>query len=142
MASEFDLPVAGVTVQGAPLDIESTVTTAADGSTIDGLFLYTTGGTDTTKHGIWLRARGIIKNVFIVGFPGNGINIEASAGAPDIEGNANNWIVNTVRIQSCGMHGLYINGADANAGICTALDCTSNNRSGIYDSSFLGNTFI
>jgi hypothetical protein len=37
---------------------------------------------------------------------------------------------------------LYLDGPDANAGVAIQLDCSDNRGWGIYDSSFLGNTFI
>jgi len=37
---------------------------------------------------------------------------------------------------------LLVDGADVNAGVVTALDCSSNGGWGINDSSFLGNTYV
>lgn len=123
--------------------VEATPTTAADGSVIEGLNITSTCGSDKTKHGIWLRARAVIRNVSVDGFSGNGINIVATAIASGAEhGNANNWVCDVVRITNCGGHGLYADGADANSGTGTCLDASNNGRTGIYDSSFLGNTYI
>lgn len=122
---------------------EITPTTAADGTIIEGIKIGSTVGSDKTKHGIWLRARAVIKNVQIGGFSGNGLNIVASAGGADnVEGNANNWYAETMRITGCGGNGMFIDGADVNAGTAIGIDCSSNGRCGIYDSSFLGNTHI
>lgn len=57
-------------------------------------------------------------------------------------GNANSWMVSGLRLQQNGKHGLYVSGADANAGLAIAVDASSNLRSGIYDASFLGNTYL
>jgi hypothetical protein len=46
-----------------------------------------------------------------------------------------------VRVVGC-FHGFYFEGADANAGVGIGLSATSNRGWGIYDSSFLGNTFV
>lgn len=124
--------------------IEAPPTTGADASIIEGIKLKSTLGDDATKHAIRLRARAIIRNVNISGFSGDGINIKASAGTSDpaVEGNANNWQVETVRITGCGGNGIYVDGADANAGVCIGADCSQNGRWAIWDSSFLGNTYL
>lgn len=55
---------------------------------------------------------------------------------------ANNWFIDYARIDNCDGHGLLVDGADANAGICIGLDASGNGGWGIYESSFLGNTYI
>jgi hypothetical protein len=45
-------------------------------------------------------------------------------------------------VGSNGGHGIYIDGADTNAGYCFGNDTSSNGGIGLYDSSFLGNTHI
>jgi hypothetical protein len=122
--------------------IEGTPTTAADATTIEGLHIKSTRGTDRTAHAIWLRARALIKNVRITGFSGNGLNIVATSGGTDTtEGNANNWRADSARIVGC-HHGVYVDGADVNVGVATGVDSTGNARWGIWDSSFLGCTWI
>lgn len=117
--------------------------TAADASIIEGIRLASTLGSNVDRHGIWLRARAVIRNVNIRGFSGNGINIVASSGAAaNVEGNANNWSLNTLRITGCGRNGVYVDGADVNAGVAIAVDASQNGRWGIWDSSFLGNTYL
>jgi hypothetical protein len=149
----WDANVTGIIVHrtntiGATTEASSTQL-SADSSRIEGLQLGSAGGTiagvtDATKgHGIWLRARAAIRNITITGFPGNGINIVASAGgAADVEGNANNWYVELARITGCFGHGVFVDGADVNSGVAIAVDASSNGRWGIYDSSFLGNTYL
>jgi hypothetical protein len=122
--------------------IESTPTTAADGTIIQGIN-FVGSGTDPTKDGIWLRARAIIRDCVVSGFGGHGIKIAAAAGgSPDIEGNANNWRIDNVRCLINGEWGLFVDGPDVNAGTCIGLDVSSNGGGGIWDSSFLGNTYI
>jgi hypothetical protein len=122
--------------------IESTPTTAADGSIIQGIS-FIGSGTDPTKDGIWLRARAIIRDCVFSGFGGHGISIYAMAGgSPSIEGNANNWRIDNVRCTGNGEWGLFVDGPDVNAGTCIGLDVSSNGTGGIFDSSFLGNTYI
>lgn len=122
---------------------ETVGTGGADGSEINGLYLRGSGGTDRTKHGIWARARAVILNTYVRGFSGNGISITGSAGfGGSVEGNANSFFVANCTCQGNHNHGFYTDGADANAGTIINLDCTANGRSGIYDSSFLGNTYV
>lgn len=122
--------------------VEGSPTTAADASIIEGLKLAGSGS-DISKHGIWLRARAVLRNLYVVQFPGNNINIVASAGIGGAaEGNANNWYAETIRTTGAGLHGFYVDGADVNAGVAILVDASGNGRYGIYDSSFLGNTYI
>jgi hypothetical protein len=113
-----------------------------DGTQLKGLYLkggYS--GTEGEYHGLQLRAGATIEDCQFENWPGDGIHIEASAGAPDIEGNANCFQISRV---TCirNRNGLFINGADANAGIVIAADCRTNRQWGILDSSFLGNSYI
>jgi hypothetical protein len=125
--------------------VENVATTAGDGATIEGLTLRGAYGAADAKggHGIWLRARGIVKNCSIIGFVGNGIQVVAVAGgASNIEGNANNFAIDTCLLIGNGEWGLYVKGADANAGSGQRIDCSNNGSGGIWDDSFLGNTYL
>lgn len=118
-------------------------TIGADGSIIENITFQGGGGTNVNAHGIWLRARATIRNVTIRDFRGNGVNAVASAGGGGaLEGNCNNFRLDTMRIIQCGGHGVFVNGADANAGTIIGVDASSNQGWGIYDSSFLGNTYV
>lgn len=121
--------------------VEGVPTTSAAGTIIEGLQIE--GGGGATAHGIWLRARALIRNCLITGFSGNGIRVYATTGGGgSIEGNANNFHLDGGRIQSCGSHGIYVEGADANAGLIQTIDLSANSGWGVYDHSFLGNTYI
>lgn len=96
------------------------------------------GSTDTTKHGIVLKTRAVINQVRVSSFGGDGINIVASAG---VTGNANNFYLNGC-ICIGNQSGIYVNGPDANAGVAYNCDGSSNRAWGIWDSSFLGNTWV
>jgi hypothetical protein len=120
---------------------EGSPTTAADGTIISNLYLEGSGG--ATAHGIWLRARAVIRDVKVNGFSGDGIRVLATSGSGGAtEGNANNFSIHTARLTNNGGNGLYTDGADVNAGVCINIDATTNGGWGIYDSSFLGNTYI
>jgi hypothetical protein len=121
--------------------VEATPTTQGSGAIIEGLFLKGSG--TTSGHGIWMRGRATIRQCRVLGFAGNGVNIVASAGAGGInEGNANNWYLDKLRITNIGGHGVFVDGADVNAGVGIGVDTTGTGQCGIFDSSFLGNTWI
>jgi hypothetical protein len=113
----------------------------ATGAMLDSLYIgrsVSAGG--TLGHGVDMQARAEIRNCLIDSFRQNGINIVADAGASGT--NANMWRIENTRSMRNGGHGFYAQGGDSNAGSAVGLDCSSNGGSGIYDSSFLGNTFI
>jgi len=128
--------------------IEAIATTAADASIIEGLWLVGGGGSDRIAHGIWARARCVIRNVRVSGFRGCGIAVWAASngpgaqtfGGPDPQGNANNTWVSAVTVNGNGEDGLRVDGYDANAGYFNAVNAVGNGRYGIADHSFLGNT--
>lgn len=96
-----------------------------------------------TTHGVWMRGRGILDNVTIDGWSGNGVNIVAnSAGTGAAAGNANGWCIIGGNIYNCGQNGIFISGSDANAGKADTVNIGACNLSGIMDQSFLGNTYI
>jgi hypothetical protein len=112
-------------------------------SVIRNLSVQSQGGAGAVPevHGIVMKARAAVENVYVKGFSGNGIRIDADVNdVPPT--NANNWRIDTVRIDGCGSHGLFVDGGDTNAGTATAVDSSSNGGWGIYDSSFLGNTYV
>ncbi len=114
---------------------------AGDGSIIRGLYLQGGyAGTEGEVHGIHLRARALIEDCFITGFQGDGIYCNVAAGGSP-EGNANNIVINRVRIEHC-RKGLFFDGADSNASLITMLDASHNRTWGVDDSSFLGNTYV
>lgn len=110
-------------------------------SVIRNVVIRAIGKDDEPTNGITLLDRATIENVWVSSFSGVGILIEADVNQ-DPPTNANNWRINDVRIDNCDSHGLFVNGGDANGGVAIALDSSSNGGWGIFDSSFLGNTYI
>lgn len=113
-----------------------------DGSIIRNLFLkgdYTT--TEAEYHGIHLRGKATIRDCYIHGFRGDGIfaNVTAGSGGAT-EGNVNCFEFSRLIIQGC-RNGVYLIGADVNAGSGNFLDVMDNRSRGIDDNSFLGNTW-
>lgn len=125
-------------------------TTGGDGAIITNLEIISNNGNmpsvtqDSAAHGIWLKARARLQNVRVAGFKGNGAHIVATASATtdaDLYGNANHWQIDGLRSErNCG-HGVFLDGADVNAGSGINVDCTGNGRWGLYEDSFLGNAY-
>lgn len=145
MGARFTFP------SGVPgIVIHTTVTgpvggTGGDGSIIDGIVAFSTigGAFNEEASGFIAKARCIIRNCTARGFAGHGFMVRGTAGAGGaIEGNANNWRISNCRAQGNRGDGLYVRGADANAGLCEMFDGSSNGRYGIFDDSFLGNTYV
>jgi hypothetical protein len=86
---------------------------------------------------IRFNSRASVKNVMCDRSSGNGILIQASTP----EKNANSWFLDNVYLQQAVLNGMYVQGADTNAGIGIAVHSGSNRLWGIYDNSFLGNTY-
>lgn len=122
---------------------------SGSGSLFRGLLLTGQGrNIGTIGHGIWSAQRIEVNDCQIGGFAQDGIHIEANAGGSgDLKGNANNWNMRRVRLSTNGGHGLFLTGSDVNAGEATAVSVSGNGWGanggwGIWDSSFLGNTFL
>lgn len=97
--------------------------------------------TENPAHGVWLKARATLLWCRVKGFGGHGIFVDGRGDQPQ-QLNANTWqIIGGITENNLG-HGLYIQGADSNAGFCLGLAADDNGGSGIYDSSFLGCTFM
>lgn len=135
--------VSGIYIHSANTQGDTTVAagSSAAGSVIDGIgFRGAYGG--TSGSGIHLRARAILRNINVQGYGGNGININCTAGVGGAtEGNANNFSMHDVRSESNVGHGVFVQGADANAGNGYNVHGDNNGGWGIYDNSFLGNTW-
>lgn len=87
--------------------------------------------------GIIARCTITIENCDISSFAHDGIHINS------IETNANSWSIQRTWVRSNERHGLFVGGGgDNNAGLCTGLTATANKRFGVYESSFLGNTYV
>lgn len=120
-----------------------------DGSIVRNLALQGggIGGTNKLAHGVWFRARALLQDVFIDGFPGNGVNIVAdfnfdtTLGTNYFAGNANDWQLCRVSVNATGAHGYWVQGGDANAGHAISCEVAGANWGGLMDVSFLGNTW-
>jgi hypothetical protein len=111
------------------------------GLVIEGLYLKRKNTGGTVGSGISLKTTARIVNVSCIGFREHGIKIDASTSYSPAS-NANLWEVHSCQLAFNGQHGLYVNGADANAGAGYNVNAFNNSGFGIYDSSFLGNTYV
>jgi hypothetical protein len=149
---DFDAITAGdVKVKDVSAEVPPWFLGDGSGSAVDGLRITGPGRSEpgtraSNQHGIWMRRKIDVKNVFLERFPGDGIAIVATRWsnrlnpkAPEQEGNVNNWSISNVRIQQCGRSGIRCEGKDANAGTGVDIDCSANGQWGIADHSFLGN---
>jgi hypothetical protein len=103
------------------------------------------GAGNVEAHGIRMRGMCLIRNCFLFGFEGNGINIVASATAPAADpalGNDNLFRLEGVTIQRSALNGVFVDLADVNAGSGYNVNVVQNGLYGIFDSSFLGNTWV
>ena len=117
--------------------------TSGNSVTICNLLLHGgySNGAESEAHGIHLRVSAQIRDVAIHNFPGDGIFARAAAGGGGtVEGNANICLIDHVFVQNC-RNGLYVDSADVNAWAINAFNAASNRQWGVWDSSFLGNTY-
>ncbi|MES3107411.1 hypothetical protein [Sphingomonas aurantiaca] len=145
----FASNIHGIVVNRNNTDMERVVVRntvrAADGSSFKRMQIESLGGTDRTKHGVWMRARATLEDVFLYGFPGNNVHIVANSstdgnlGTNLTAGNANDFQLTRVSVAASGLHGFYVAGIDANAGHITGCEVLGSGCGGIMDISFLGN---
>lgn len=143
---KFPQGVTGIRVQRA--NTSGAAATRAPGETADASIIRNLRlkgaftGTEADAHGIHLRASARLEKLVISDFEGDGVYAFAVAGSGGAnEGNANVSFVERLRIIRC-RTGLFIDGADTNAWTVIGIDCSANRRWGIWDSSFLGNTYL
>lgn len=98
-------------------------------------------GTEGEYHGVHTKAAIVIEDCHIENFAGDGLFAHASAGggAP-FEGNANNVRIERLGVWYC-RNGIFIDGADVNIWSVAGCDISFNRQWGIWDSSFLGNSY-
>lgn len=112
-----------------------------DSSLIRGLLLKGAyAGVEGEYHGIHARASVAVEDVQIYDFQGDGVRIEATIGGSP-EGAANAFHLQRVVVQG-NRHGLYVNGADTNAGTIVGLSTIANRGWGVWDTSFLGSAYF
>lgn len=114
--------------------------TSADGSSVKNLQIRCLD-TQTSGYGIDIRASGVVvDNCLITSFPEDGIHVFGDMGYS--QGNGNLWRITNTEIVSCNGNGVYVHGADSNAGL--ALNSSVKDCGGwsFLDESKLGNTYV
>lgn len=113
-----------------------------DNALVEDLVLVGLGyGGATTGYGVLMQGRAKLRNLWITNFGSHGCAVIAASGDTPST-NANIFWLERVASTSNKGHGIYIDGADANAGTIISCDASSNLGWGFYDASFLGNTFV
>jgi hypothetical protein len=118
----------------------------ADGTIFKDLWLeggsvatYVAGTETGDYHAIHFKGHIEAYGVFCRSWSGNGFHANAVAGsATSTEGNANVWQLVNCRAQNC-RNGIYLDGADTNAGYSLGFNASGNRQWGIFDGSFLAN---
>lgn len=125
----FPESTVGVIIQGA-----------GAGSIIEGMAFGSRGGQGPFDC-IKMLARATVRDSAVGAFPRDGIHIEVfNDGNPSNRGNANGWAVENCYAEGCGRDGLFVQGADANAGHSKGFDASFCGGYAIRDMSFLNNT--
>lgn len=94
------------------------------------------------NHGIFMNRKLFIRDCYICNFCGNGIEINATTGAP-LHENANHWCIENTHLTNNLGTGLYAAAAgDSSSGIAINITTNHNSRWGIYDNSTFGSTYI
>ncbi|MBV6441844.1 MAG: hypothetical protein DYG98_23465 [Haliscomenobacteraceae bacterium CHB4] len=88
-------------------------------------------------NGVLAKARCSLRNLWILGFGGDGIRFDGTAGL-----NVNTWSVISCRLEQCVGHGLHIFGRDAHAGVSINCEARHCGGSGLAENSGFGNLHI
>jgi hypothetical protein len=123
--------------------VDQTAHSGGDGTILRGLHLYGGySGTEGEFHGIHAKARFGIEHCKIENFQGDGIYSSVAAGSGGAnEGNANCSRIVAVTVTGC-RNGIHVDGADTNIWTIIGADTSANRQWGIWDSSFLGNSYF
>lgn len=131
----FDAGVDGITL--AAVDLGVLENGRADFSIIENLSVRAASQAGVA-HGIVVRVRATLRDLYVTNFAGDGVNIVAS----NPTANANLFVLSRIRVDHCGGNGVTIDGADCNAGTIQQCDFSVNGGFGAYENSFLGNLYV
>jgi hypothetical protein len=93
-------------------------------------------------HGILMTSTAHLAGVTVENFEGDGIRIDASSDNATNPAAANQWRIDGGAALNNKGYGLFVRGADVNAGLAMRFDSIGNHKGNYRDSSFLGNTYI
>lgn len=143
----FPADVSGIILNSATTSLYTTAAADASqpgayGSVLENLMILGSGGS-TSADGVVFRCQAECRKVTARGFYRYGFRIYAtSGGGGSIEGDANQWVLHNCKAIANGSHGLYVDGNDANTGVCTKFFAQLNGGYGVYENSLIGNTYI
>jgi hypothetical protein len=115
-------------------------------STIRGLFLRANsrsggGAPNSAAHGVLMEASSHLAGIFVYGFEGDGIHIEADTNRTPPT-NANQWRIDGGSASTNSGVGLFVRGGDSNAGVALRFSSVGNKIANYHDNSFLGNLYL
>ena len=95
------------------------------------------------NHGFVVHGGGTFRDMRIRNFGGDGYHFwgAGDTGHPSTRGNVNRFEISGGRVTNC-RNGMWVDGADANAGVITRGDFSGNREWGVQDLSFLGNSYL
>lgn len=111
----------------------------APGARFEGFMLDGHGHTGT--DGILARRTCEIRDVSVFNYEGDGIRVDADVNREGEYQNANRTVIERVYARNC-ERGLYMDGGDVNACSVYMFNAIHNRSWGIYDSGFLGSTYV
>lgn len=102
------------------------------------------GNVIESSIGVLVNSLGFLERVYVRGFASDGIKVHGTveAGDPADYTNANNGSLTHCKSELNLGHGLHVRGSDGNVISVYHFDGGTNQKYGIYDRSFLGNTYI
>lgn len=97
------------------------------------------GVTSPSLDGIVLRGAAVakIENVLVTDVGGNGIHIDGISPL-----SCDHWQIENCVTFRCGKNGLLVEGRDSNAGLCLALNSSSNAEWAVLERNSFGNTYV
>ena len=107
----------------------------ANGAQLHNLYLMSKGKTNLSAHGILAHRAIRINGCTVRGFGGHGLCVESPGTVADI------GYIEWSRFLEC-HDGIHISGGDSSCWVIISATCQNNRNYGIYDDSFLSNTYI
>ncbi len=126
--------------RGLQVDPISGTGARGDVTVIRNLMLQSAGKVPAA-HGITMNTTAVIENCYINNFGGDGVHIVGDLNA-NPQTSASSFQLTKLTIEGNGGHGLYVSGGDASAGLALNVFVVANGGWGIWDDSFLGNTYV
>lgn len=113
------------------------------GSSIRNLVLHGGSGDNREAHGIRIQNACLLENVYCFFWGGDGIHLHAGVNSTDgkTRGNANMFKFFNITSSSNAVNGIFIEGSDSQAGMAIGVNTSSNGRYGIFEGSFIGNSW-